>query len=105
MCMYILMMWGCMSRLGCGREETAVRSRFSPEFWPLDSACHSKHCLFPQRFLLGLGLLWFESKSHSVVQIGLEFTILLPLPHEFWDYKHMPQSVSYFYIFKFSRFT
>lgn len=33
-------------------------------------------CLFPQRFLLGLGLLWFESKSHSVVQTGLESSCL-----------------------------
>jgi hypothetical protein len=31
-------------------------------------------------------------ESHYVVQAGLELTILLPQPPEWWDYRYVPGS-------------
>jgi hypothetical protein len=33
---------------------------------------------------------FFETRSHSVAQAGLELMIFLPLPPEYQDYKHIP---------------
>lgn len=44
--------------------------------------------------------LTFETKAFSVVPTGLELTILLPQPLEYWDYKCVSSSPNYLMTFE-----
>jgi hypothetical protein len=37
-----------------------------------------------------VGCFVFEIGSFSVAQAGLKFSILLPQPHKYWDYRYVP---------------
>jgi hypothetical protein len=41
-------------------------------------------------------LLLLLAQSHYAAQAGLEFKILLPLPHECWDYRKLPTQLRFF---------
>jgi hypothetical protein len=44
---------------------------------------------------------FFETGSHYIAQIGLEFAVFLSHPPKVWDYRHIPACLASFFLFLF----